>query len=339
VDLLVILLVATVAIAVNLVAAVGIGVAVAVLSFLARMSRSLVRRTYHGDAIHSRRTRDPRLMEILQAHGRKIAVFELEGPIFFGTAEDLANRVEAAVRDGVVFVVIDCKRINEIDSTGARILLQIHERLARAGKHLLVSHLEANERLADFLSAMGVTAALTPGRVFGDTDRALEWAEDRLIAAELGAADAGSERGLDQLDAMAGLSPAEHGVLRDALVRRTYERGDTVIREGETGRELFIIARGTASVTLKLAGKRRANRLATFSVGTVFGEVALLDEQPRSATVEADEDLVCYVLTDAAFEWLAREHQPIAIKLLKNLGRELSRRLRRANQTIYEMER
>jgi MFS superfamily sulfate permease-like transporter len=338
VDLFVILLVATVAIAANLVAAVGIGVAVAVLSFLARMSRSLVRRAYHGDAIHSRRTRDPRLMEMLQAHGRKIAVFELEGPIFFGTAEDLANRVEAAVRDGVVFVVLDLKRINEIDSTGARILLQIHERLARAGKHLLVSHLETNQRLADFLDAMGVSAVLTRGRVFADTDRALEWAEDHLIAAELGTSEAGRERGLDQLDAMAGLSAEEHGVLREALVRRTYERGDTVVREGDTGRELYIIARGTASVTLKLAGTRRVNRLATFSAGTVFGEVALLDEQPRSATVEADEDLVCYVLTDAAFEWLAREHQSIAIKLLKNLGRELSRRLRRANQTIYEME-
>jgi MFS superfamily sulfate permease-like transporter len=59
VDLIVILLVATVAIAANLVAAVGIGVGVAVLSFLTRMSKSLVRRAYHGDVIHSRRTRDP----------------------------------------------------------------------------------------------------------------------------------------------------------------------------------------------------------------------------------------------------------------------------------------
>jgi len=78
VDLIVILLVATVAIAANLVAAVSIGVGVAVLSFLTRMSKSLVRRAYHGDVIHSRRTRDPRLMEILHAHGRKILVFELE---------------------------------------------------------------------------------------------------------------------------------------------------------------------------------------------------------------------------------------------------------------------
>jgi len=339
VDLLVVVVVATVAIAANLVAAVGIGVGIAVLSFLARMSKSIVRRAYHGNAVRSRRTREPHLMDVLQVHGGKILVLELEGAIFFGTAEDLADRVEAALRDGVAFIVLDLKRVSEIDSTGARILVQIRERVAKAGRHLLVSHLDADQRLADFLGAMGVTAALTRQRIFGDTDRALEWAEDHLVASELGHPDTRDEQPLEHLDAVAGLTAADYAVLRDALVRRSYQRGETVVREGDTGRELFIIARGTASVTLRLAGKDRANRLATFSSGTVFGEVALLDAQPRSATVEADEELVCYVLTGEAFDRLAREHQPIAIKLLENLGRELSRRLRRANQTIYELER
>ena len=46
----------------------------------------------------------------------------------------------------------------------------------------------------------------------------------------------------------------------------------------------------------------------------------------------------CYVLTEDAFEILKREHGRIAIRLLTNLGRELSRRLRGANRTIYELE-
>jgi CRP-like cAMP-binding protein len=54
--------------------------------------------------------------------------------------------------------------------------------------------------------------------------------------------------------------------------------------------------------------------------------------------VEADEDLVCYVLTDEAFELLRSAHSVIAIKLLTNLARELSHRLRRATRTIYELE-
>ena len=87
-----------------------------------------------------------------------------------------------------------------------------------------------------------------------------------------------------------------------------------------------------------MPGQGRQRRLASFSAGTVFGEVALLDHQPRSATVEADEDLVCYILTESAFATLRREHGGVAIKLLTNLGRELSQRVRRANRTIYELE-
>ncbi|HJQ62103.1 MAG TPA: cyclic nucleotide-binding domain-containing protein, partial [Burkholderiales bacterium] len=67
------------------------------------------------------------------------------------------------------------------------------------------------------------------------------------------------------------------------------------------------------------------------------GEIALLDQEARSATIEADEDLVCYVLDHAAFDRLAHEHPSAAIKIVSNLGRELGARLRRANRTIQEL--
>jgi SulP family sulfate permease len=91
-------------------------------------------------------------------------------------------------------------------------------------------------------------------------------------------------------------------------------------------------------VKVELPGQSRQRRLASFTAGTVFGEVALLDQQPRSASVTADEEVVCYVLSEDAFRALVRDHQAIAIKLLTNLGRELSRRLRRATAVISELE-
>ena len=121
------------------------------------------------------------------------------------------------------------------------------------------------------------------------------------------------------------------------MERREYEDGAVVFREGDEGGELFIIALGTASANLRPA-ENRTIRLATFSTGTVFGEVALLDEGARSATIEAEGPLVCYVLTRTAFELLIREHPTIAVKLLANLGRELSQRLRRANRAIYQLD-
>jgi MFS superfamily sulfate permease-like transporter len=337
-DLLVVALVATVTIVYNLVAGVAVGMAVAVLFFLLRMSKSVVRRTYRGDVVRSRRTRDPRLMDLLSGEGRKIVTFELEGPIFFGTAEYLAVQVEAALRQETSYVLLDLKRVNELDSTGARVIQQLHGRLARDGKRLLVSHAQDSRLLWSVMKDMGVAAALGRDALFADTDAALEWVEDQLIIGSRSGAALGDEVPLDRLAVLAGLSAAERELVGRTLGRRVYQRGAIVIKEGDTDRSLFMISKGTASVKVTLGGQAREKRLASFSPGAVFGEVALLDEEPRSATVTADEELVCYVLDEARFGALTREHPSIAIKLLTNLSRELSRRLRKANAMISQLE-
>jgi CRP-like cAMP-binding protein/anti-anti-sigma regulatory factor len=337
IDLLVIAVVTTVAISMNIVFAVVIGVAVTILFFLFRMSKSVIRRSFRCDAVHSRKTREPRQTELLGKHGAKILVFELEGPLFFGTAENLAGHIETALREHVDYLVLDMRRVNEIDSTGAKIILHTHDRLTKDGKFLLLSAYEERPRLANFLQDMGVIAAVTRNRLFHDTDRAIEWAEDHLILREFGDAGLGAEFPFGQLDVFARMDDTELAVIRAALVRRVYSKGEVVFREGEAGQELYIIAKGSASVRLRLAGTDRTTRLITFAPGTVFGELALLDQEARSATVEADEELVCYVLAHATFITLTQANPSIAIKLLTNLGRELSSRLRRANRTIYQL--
>ena len=79
-------------------------------------------------------------------------------------------------------------------------------------------------------------------------------------------------------------------------------------------------------------------RLVTFAAGAVFGELALLDRGPRSATVTAEEDMQGFGLSEASFAVLCREQPDIAIKLLQALGRELSVRIRYANLTIQQLE-
>lgn len=337
-DLFVVLLVAATILVVDPVAGVGMGVAVAVLFFLVRMSRSVVRRAYHGDAVRSRRARAPQLMELLAERGRQIIVFELEGPIFFGTAEGLAGRAEAAAQAGARHVILDLKRVNELDSTGARILLQVNERLKRYGSTLLLSHPHESYQVSSVLRDLGVTRALGDDVLFSDTDAALEWAEDRVLLAGRAGETLAGEIGLDRLGVLEGLNEPERSIVRSLLVRRTFAPGEVVIKEGSADRDLFLIAHGTASVRVDLPGSKGQRRVASFSAGTVFGELALLDRQPRSATVTADEVVVCYVLSEDAFHALGRDHAAIAIKLLTNLGRELSRRLRRANAMIAELE-
>src|SRR5262249_41232597 len=140
----VMVIVAVVTIVLDLVWAVSIGVAISILLFLYRMSRSVVRRSYRADTARSKRMREPRLMEFLASAGRRIVVFELEGPIFFGTAEKLAREIESEASADAAFVILDLRRVNELDGTGASILAQTARRLRVDGRHLLLSHLEAN---------------------------------------------------------------------------------------------------------------------------------------------------------------------------------------------------
>ena len=347
IDLAVIVVVTAVAMAMNIVVAVFTGIAVAMLVFLYRMSKSVVRRAYRCDAIHSRKTREPRLTDLLATHGARILVLELDGPIFFGTAENLGAYIESSAGADVTYVVFDLKRVNEIDTTGARIIVQIHERLKKQKKFLLIAGVEKNTHLADVIDDMGVAAALTESRQFPDADHAIEWAENHLIAAHAGdagfspsslaAVDGDGEFSLRQLDIFAHLSNQELAVIRTLVSRRAYSKGEVVFREGDAGDELYVVAHGSASAQLRLPGANRETRLAAFSVGTVFGELALLDQAARSATVRADDDLVCYVLTHANYDVLTHQHPAIAIKLLTNLGREMSRSLRQSTRTIYQL--
>jgi len=336
-DLLVIIVVTTVAVSMNIVFAVAIGVAVTILFFLFRMSKSVIRRSYRCDAVHSRKTREPRQAKLLGEHGDKILVLELEGPLFFGTAENLATHIESVLQAQTFYLILDMKRVNEIDSTGARVILKTLDRLTKDGKFLLLSGFEERPGLARFLKDMGVLTAMTRNRLFHDTDRAIEWAEDHVILRELNDPELGAELPFSQLGVFAHMNDSELASIQSTLTRRTYSKGEVIFREGEAGKELYVIAKGTASVRLRMADTDRTTRLITMSPGTNFGELALLDQEARSATVEADEDLVCYVLTHEKFVMLTQREPAVAIKLLMNLSRELASGLRRTTRTIYEL--
>jgi anti-anti-sigma regulatory factor len=301
------------------------------------MSRSLVRRSYRADTARSKRMREPRLMEFLASAGRRIVVFELEGPIFFGTAEKLAREIETEATADVAFVILDLRRVKELDGTGASILAQTATRLRTEGRHLLFSHLEDNALAVGAVRDAGLS--LTQETVFADTDAALEWAEDRLITTQQGLGASAAELVIGDIPVLAGLSDSDKALIAERLCRADYGPGDVVIRQGDTDRSLFIVAKGTTTVRVNVEGNGRQVRLASYSRGTVFGEMALLDRQPRSATVIADDDVVCYVLSEDAFNALIAERPLIAVHLLANLARELSFRLRNATRMISELER
>jgi CRP-like cAMP-binding protein/ABC-type transporter Mla MlaB component len=259
---------------------------------------------------------------------------ELHGALFFGTAETIAREIEIATKQKTKNVALDLRRVTEIDSTGAHVIASIDADLKKRGINLLLCAVKGrgiSDRLADF----GYLEAAMPDKIFPDVDRAIEWAEDDLLR-DHSLPVSSVELQLHEMGVLDKFDSGEIAALQGHLVRRNFAKGDVIFREGSPGDETFFVLSGSASAHLQ-----RANgdiRLATFAPGAVFGELAILDFGPRSATLVADEDLVVFGLTKNAFVALAVQTPALAIKLLAGLGRELSGRLRRANRAIDQLE-
>lgn len=335
-DVLVMLTVASIAMLVSVPLAVAAGLLIAVLSFLVNMSHSVVRRVSRGDAVRSRRARSAAQMAVLAKEGSRIVAIELEGVIFFGTADDLLAKIDELVRQGATHVVIDLGRVSDVDTTGAQMLIQINERVRASGGRLLVSQAAPGLPQWDFLVDTGVVKSLGEGAFTPDTDHALEIAENDILEGSIGTQTSADEIPLRTLQPFTLLDAHELATLAPRLARREFAAGEFVFREGDPGDELFVISRGTASV--RRADGARSHRLVTFGEGTVFGELALLDAAPRSASVQADKALVCQVMHREVFDDLVANHQAIAVKLLAHLSQELGRRLRFANETINHLQ-
>lgn len=111
--------------------------------------------------------------------------------------------------------------------------------------------------------------------------------------------------------------------------RRAFQNGEAVLHAGETGRALYILARGTMEVVVPQE-HGRVLKIARLYEGAVFGEQAFLDGQARSATVRALSDGEMHVLSLESFDILAAHHPDLARAMLMDLGRILSLRLRQA---------
>src|SRR6266542_3010664 len=128
-----------------------------------------------------------------------------------------------------------------------------------------------------------------------------------------------------------GLSPADLSPLLDRLQRRRFPAGETVIAEGSTQSEMFVLQRGTASVSVA-DRQGREQGIGLIGPGETAGETALFAGQRCPTTVRALTDLDVLVLGEAELERAAAAHPG----LYRNVGAILSHRLARAGRHSVE---
>ncbi|GHC05136.1 cyclic nucleotide-binding domain-containing protein [Cerasicoccus arenae] len=119
---------------------------------------------------------------------------------------------------------------------------------------------------------------------------------------------------------------------RFLLVLRSdhFEAGDAIIREGETGDRLYMISSGRVVIEKKVFNKEAitSERIAVLQKGETFGEMELVDSQPRSATVRALDETTCLSLSREDLHDATEDDILTFSQVVMNLAREISIRLR-----------
>jgi CRP-like cAMP-binding protein len=141
---------------------------------------------------------------------------------------------------------------------------------------------------------------------------------------------------LHQIPLFGGLPDSALSRLLELMQLRTCEAGQVICAEGELAREMFIVHVGAVEVRKRAREPGGEACLARLRAGDEFGEMSLIDIQPRSASVVASEPTELYVLGNMDLLTLYEEDLPSYAFFLQNLCRELSRRLRSANGVIID---
>jgi hypothetical protein len=206
------------------------------------------------------------------------------------------------------------------------------EQAQQVGLGVLVAGLERYPEWRDAVEvALRTSAAGENVRFFDTLDGALLWCEESILAAAGQADSAGEEVPLEKQPLLARLSGEQIEAMRAICERRVFESGQRIVSQGERSDEVFLIASGRVAVSVGLADDRR-HRVATIGTGMTVGELALLDEQARSADVDADGPVTVYVFR--ARDLTGVNGNTVRASLIELLAGDLADRLRRANAEI-----
>ncbi|MCI0465415.1 MAG: glutaminase A [Beijerinckiaceae bacterium] len=309
--------------------------------FRSRADTSVFRHEIHGLRLRSKRVRTPAEREVLGRSGGAVSLIEAQGNLYFSTAERLVNRVRELAANGT-HIIIDFRHVFQADSAAARMLQGLKAMPSNPRCRLVFSHLPAAGPLANLYSALSAAGGEARDvAIFDKLDAALENVENEILITNRVQAD-DSNLSLSQIAIFQGLDAGELQLLTESVAPSliTFEAGHVIIRQGELGKTLFAVVRGSASVILPSIGTGgRDVRLASIGKGLTFGELAVVEGRPRGAQITAESDLICYAVSIGALRAFGQIHPVIYVKILLNIIRDLADTLRFSNEAIRALER
>ena len=268
---------------------IGIGILVSVLIFVFRYSAiNVIKNMFDGSTLNSSKDRSIPDQRILGHNTERMLILQLDGFIFFGTANGLYEKVKRYASEqekNLKFILMDMSLIRRIDSSAMKSFQKLAQFLEKADIELLIVSLA--ESIRKMLDSGGFTTIdYRCLKYFNDLDHAIEHCEDIIIETEkLRMREERLKEGQTDIDIiqttytdmMAALELQEKfeiivSKMESYLTKVTIRTGDYLYKQKETCKDVFFIMRG--QVTLSRKNRQgESTRLRTLSPWTITGEL------------------------------------------------------------------
>jgi sulfate permease, SulP family len=329
IDYLIVLLILLVINVWGIVAGVGLGVALSSVLFVVRYSRvPVVKQELSGRTYRSHVDRPPAEVELLRQQAGRIAIFQLQGFLFFGTANRVLERVQHRLATSTLpalrFLIFDLRQVGGMDGSALLGFSHIVGFARKRGIEVLFTDVTVSTQ-----ARLGRLLRSEQGwHLLPDLDRGVEWCEAQLL-----------DESRQQKILLPDLMPNGQfdAILPPALLRqldcRELQPGEYLIRIGDPSRGIFFLESGRLTAQLEY-GDGRIVRLRSMRAGAIIGEIGFYTEQAASASVVANEpSCVRYLPAETLVQFAAVEPESVA-RFHRALARLASERLLDATATV-----
>lgn len=313
---------------VGFVPGMGFGLLLCTVFFIWTYSRIPVfRREASGITLRSFVDRSPEAQRRLDSMGEKLLVLELEGYIFFGTANGVFRKVVSRLDDvekhGLRFVILDFRQVKGLDSSAVTNLVKVRNRCTAIGALLIISGASH-----EVLVRMGMGGLSVGGEKgvpsYPDVDRALQRCEEDLLGGEHEAPIVLEDYLFKLIGETAGRQSIEE--LAAYFEHSLLQTDEVLARRGDPSDEVFIVKSGSLGAFLTY-GDGKTQRLRSMTSGTVVGEPALYNGGRRTADLIAEEKTEIHRIKVKTIVNLERTDPQLALLVHHLLGHSLVNKL------------
>lgn len=319
---------------------VSVGLVAAVVLFVVNYSRvNMVKHTLSGADYQSGVTRNQHHRQVLCQKGDELFILQLQGYIFFGTANNLLNQVRQRMEEinlpRLRFVVLDFRQVTGLDSTALLSFKKMKQLVQAQQLTLVLTNPSAKIRYQ--LELSDISAEEKTVHIFPDLDHGLEWCENQILLAAGANLNDDQENLQVQLRSFLPDSTNLENLLK-YLERLDVGPGYYLMKQGDPPGDLYFIESGQVTAQLEFPD-RNPIRLETMRGGRVVGEIGFYLNSTRTAAVVTNEPSTIYRLSLQKLQQMEQTAPEAASTFHQVIIHLLSLRLTHLINTVNALQR